>query len=61
MNVDALCGRRVDRAGRTTDILAFVVAQVFGQADREPPDRAQVDTALARSRDEHRRLHLEAW
>jgi tetratricopeptide (TPR) repeat protein len=57
----AVDATRVDRAGRTTDILAFVVAQVFGQADRDVPERAQVESALARSRDEHRRLHLEAW
>jgi tetratricopeptide (TPR) repeat protein len=57
----AVDATRVDRAGRTTDILAFMVAQVFGQADRDVPERAQVDAALARSRDEHRRLHLEAW
>jgi tetratricopeptide (TPR) repeat protein len=57
----AIDATRVDRAGRTTDILAFVVAQVFGEADREVPDRAQVDAALVRSRTEHRRLHLEAW
>jgi len=57
----AVDSTRVDRAGRTTDILAFVVAQVFGEADREAPERTQVDVALARSRAEHRRLHLEAW
>jgi tetratricopeptide (TPR) repeat protein len=57
----AVDATRVDRAGRTTDILAFVVAQVFGEADREMPELAQVESALERSRDEHRRLHLEAW
>ena len=57
----AVDATRVDRAGRTTDILAYVVAQVFGEADRQVPERAQVESALARSRDEHRRLHLEAW
>ncbi len=30
---------RVDRLGRTTDILAFVVAQVFGEEDRPAPPR----------------------
>jgi tetratricopeptide (TPR) repeat protein len=50
---------RVDRLGRTTDILAFVVTQVFGEADRPAPPREEVDRALAASRDEHRRLHLE--
>jgi len=57
----AVDATRVDRAGRTTDVLAFVVAQVFGQAEREVPERAEVEAALERSRDEHRRVHLEAW
>lgn len=51
---------RVDRLGRTTDVLAFVVAQVFGEADREAPPREDVERALASSRAEHRKLHLEA-
>jgi len=50
----------VDRLGRTTDVLAFVVAQVFGEPDRPAPSREDVFTALAASRAEHRRLHLEA-
>jgi tetratricopeptide (TPR) repeat protein len=58
----AVDATRVDRAGRTTDILAYVVAQVFGHApDRPVPERAEVEAALGRSRAEHRRLHLEAW
>jgi tetratricopeptide (TPR) repeat protein len=51
---------RVDRLGRTTDVLAFVVAQVFGVPDRPAPPREQVEQALADSRAEHRRLHLES-
>jgi tetratricopeptide (TPR) repeat protein len=50
---------RVDRYGRTTDLLAFVVTQVFGKADRPAPTRAEVDDALATSQAEHRRLHTE--
>jgi len=57
----AVDATRVDRAGRTTDILAYVVSQVFGEADRPAPERRDVEAALERSRDEHRRLHLEAW
>jgi len=57
----AVDATRVDRAGRTTDVLAYVVAQVFGAADRQVPDRSEVEQALARSRNEHRRLHLQAW
>jgi hypothetical protein len=48
---------RVDRFGRTTDILAYVVAQVFGAGDRPAPARRDVEDALAASREEHRRLH----
>jgi tetratricopeptide (TPR) repeat protein len=53
----AVDATRVDRFGRTTDILAFVVTQVFGAADRPAPSRRDVDDALAASRDEHRQLH----
>ncbi|HEX9417175.1 MAG TPA: tetratricopeptide repeat protein [Gaiellaceae bacterium] len=55
----AVDATRVDRLGRTTDILAFVVSQVFGEADRPAPERTEIEDALARSRAEHRRLHLE--
>jgi tetratricopeptide (TPR) repeat protein len=51
---------RVDRLGRTTDVLAFVVAQVFGDGDRPAPSRSEIDQALARSRAEHRWRHAEA-
>jgi tetratricopeptide (TPR) repeat protein len=51
---------RVDRLGRTTDVLAFVVAQVFGEEDRPAPPRDEVEEALERSRAEHRRRHAEA-
>jgi tetratricopeptide (TPR) repeat protein len=50
---------RVDRYGRTTDLLAFAVAQVFGEGGRRAPERADVDASLAASRGEHRRLHTE--
>jgi tetratricopeptide (TPR) repeat protein len=56
----AVDATRVDRLGRTTDILAYVVSQVFGQADRPAPDRAAIEEALSRSRAEHRLLHAEA-
>jgi tetratricopeptide (TPR) repeat protein len=51
---------RVDRLGRTTDVLAFAVAQVFGEGERPSPPRGDVDEALARSRLEHRLQHAEA-
>ena len=41
---------RVDRLGRTTDVLAFVVAQVFGEPDRPAPPAEEVERALAASR-----------
>jgi hypothetical protein len=57
----AVDATRVDRLGRTTDVLAFVVAEVFGASDDRPaPGRAEVEQALASSRAEHRRLHQEA-
>jgi tetratricopeptide (TPR) repeat protein len=57
----AVDATRLDRLGRTTDVLAFTVAQVFGESgDRPVPQRADVETALAASRAEHRRLHAGA-
>jgi tetratricopeptide (TPR) repeat protein len=53
----AVDATRVDRLGRTTDLLAYIVTQVFGAADRAAPSRRDVDDALVASRDEHRRLH----
>lgn len=55
----AIEATRVDRYGRTTDVLAYVVTQVFGPGDRPAPARAEVDAALAASQSEHRRLHEE--
>jgi tetratricopeptide (TPR) repeat protein len=56
----AVDATRIDRHGRTTDILALIVARVFGEAGREAPSREHVEETLARSRAEHRRLHAEA-
>lgn len=56
----AVDATRVDRLGRTTDILAYIVARVFGESGRAAPDRGEVERALALSRAEHRQLHLEA-
>ncbi len=55
----AVDATRVDRLGRTTDVLAFVVAQVFGETDRPVSEPAEFEQALASSRAEHRQLHLE--
>jgi tetratricopeptide (TPR) repeat protein len=50
---------RVDRLGLTTDVLAFLVGQVFGDSDRPSPSRPEVEQALERTRLEHRRLHTQ--
>lgn len=55
----AVDASRVDRLGRTTDLLAFIVAQVFGESDRLAPKPEEFELALAGSRAEHRKLHLE--
>jgi tetratricopeptide (TPR) repeat protein len=51
---------RVDRYDLTTQLLAFIVAQVFGESDRPAPTRAEVEAALAEERAQHRRFHSEA-
>jgi Flp pilus assembly protein TadD len=57
----AVDATRVDRLGRTTDVLAYVVAHVFGSEDDRPtPSGAEVEAALAASRREHRRIHEDA-
>jgi tetratricopeptide (TPR) repeat protein len=53
----AIDATRVDRLGRTTAVLAYIVAQVFGAADRPAPTQEEVFETLAASRTEHRRLH----
>lgn len=55
----AIEATRVDRFGRTTTVLAYVVTRVFGAADRPAPSREEVDAELAASQTEHRRLHEE--
>jgi tetratricopeptide (TPR) repeat protein len=55
----AMDASKLDRYGRTTDLIAFATAQVFGEAERPGPSRAEVDAALAASRAEHRRLHSD--
>ena len=55
----AIEATRIDRYGRTTDLLAYVVTEVFGKADRPAPTREEIDAALTASQAEHRRLHTE--
>jgi tetratricopeptide (TPR) repeat protein len=57
----AVDATRVDRLGRTTDVLNYIVAQVFGpDPERPTPSGDEVTSALAASRLEHRRLHEDA-
>jgi tetratricopeptide (TPR) repeat protein len=56
----AVDATRVDRDDLTTQILAFVVARVFGPGERAAPSRGEVETALGQERQEHRRAHVEA-
>jgi tetratricopeptide (TPR) repeat protein len=53
----AVDATRVDRFGRTTDVLAYAVAKVFGAGDRPAPSAREIEDALAASRSEHRQLH----
>ena len=55
----AIDATRVDRYGRTTDVLAYIVGQVFGDSDRPAPSLPETEAALLASQAEHRRLHIE--
>lgn len=56
----AIAATAADRHQLTTDLLAFVTAKLFGDADRPAPSRADLDRMLAEQRAEHRRAHAEA-
>lgn len=68
----AIEATRVDRHQVTTDVLAFVAAELFGENEtlRRAPDatpppspalsRADVERLLSEERADHRRLHAEA-
>jgi tetratricopeptide (TPR) repeat protein len=51
---------RVDRHQLTTDLLAFIAAKLFGEADREARPWDELEAELATERVEHRRSHEEA-
>lgn len=51
---------RVDRHQLTTDLLAFIAAKLFGEADREAKPWDELAASLAEERAEHRRMHEEA-
>jgi Flp pilus assembly protein TadD len=50
----------LDRRRLTTDLLAYVSAQLFGAGSRAVPDRADLERRLAERRTDHRRLHADA-
>lgn len=56
----AIAATAADRHQLTTDLLAFVTAKLFGEADRPAPPRADLERMLAQQRAEHRRIHAEA-
>lgn len=56
----AIDATRVDRHQLTTDLLAFIAAKLFGEAEREAKPWDELATALAEERTEHRRMHEEA-
>ena len=51
---------RVDRHQLTTDLLAFIAAKLFGEADREARPWEELEAELEAERIEHRRSHEEA-
>ena len=57
----AITATSLDRHRLTTDLLAFVSAQLFGEADRPTPARDDLIIRLEARRAEHRRLHAEAF
>jgi Flp pilus assembly protein TadD len=56
----AIAATAADRHQLTTDLLAYVTAKLFGEADRPAPPRADLDRQLEERRAEHRRMHDEA-
>jgi tetratricopeptide (TPR) repeat protein len=56
----AIDATRVDRDELTTQLLAFIAAELFGEGDRPSPTPAELDAALAAEHAEHRRFHAEA-
>ena len=57
----AIIATALDRHRLTTDLLAFVTAQLFGPAEHPAPPRAEIESRLQARRAEHRRLHAELF
>ncbi len=55
----AIIATTLDRHRLTTDLLAFVTAQLFGPGERPAPPRPEIESRLRGRRSEHRRLHAE--
>jgi tetratricopeptide (TPR) repeat protein len=55
----AVDAARVDRHRRTTDLIAFIAAQLFGPGSTPAPSREDVDRIVAQASAEHRLLHVE--
>ncbi|WP_460363989.1 tetratricopeptide repeat protein [Actinocorallia lasiicapitis] len=56
----AIAASALDRRQLTTDLLAYVSAQLFGEGSAPVPDRAALDLRLAERRLEHRRGHTDS-
>lgn len=57
----AIIATALDRHRLTTDLLAFVTAQLFGRGEYPAPPRAEIESRLQARRTEHRRLHAELF
>jgi tetratricopeptide (TPR) repeat protein len=56
----AVDATRLDRSDITTDLLAYIVANVFGGSDQPVKTRAELDAAIAAERAELRRRQQDA-
>jgi Flp pilus assembly protein TadD len=57
----AIIATTLDRHRLTTDLLAFVAAQLFGTGEHPVPPRLEIESRLRARRTEHRRLHAELF
>ncbi len=57
----AIVATMMDRHRLTTDLLAFVAAQLFGDGEHPAPPRTEIESRLQGRRAEHRRLHAEPF
>jgi tetratricopeptide (TPR) repeat protein len=55
----AIEAAEVDRHRGTTDLMAFIAAQLFGPGQIPPPSAAEVDRIISQASAEHRLLHVE--